>query len=89
VRVAEKKHDVFLYLDDNIYSDTYNMDTLKKNYDMLASKPEFQKLRAATKLYAVWDDHGVVFCELKIQLVRSSRYLRDLYHFNSLVRKYC
>jgi len=56
-RVVEKKPDIFIYLGDNIYSDTYSMDTLRKNYNILANKPEFQKLKAATKLYAVWDDH--------------------------------
>ncbi len=56
-RVAEKKPDVFLFLGDNIYADTYSMDTLKMDYDMLGAKPEFQKLKAATKIYAIWDDH--------------------------------
>lgn len=55
--VAALKPDAFVYLGDNIYSDTYSMDTLKKNYDVLAAKPEFQALKTATKLYAVWDDH--------------------------------
>ncbi|MEO7991452.1 MAG: alkaline phosphatase D family protein [Chryseolinea sp.] len=56
-RVVEKKPDVFLYLGDNIYADTYSMDTLKMDYDMLGAKPEFQKLKASTKIYAIWDDH--------------------------------
>jgi alkaline phosphatase D len=55
--VAALKPDAFIYLGDNIYSDTYSMDTLRKNYQVLAAKPEFQALQAATKIYAVWDDH--------------------------------
>lgn len=55
--VAALKPDAFIYLGDNIYSDTYSMDTLKKNYQILGSKPEYQALKAATKIYAVWDDH--------------------------------
>src|SRR5690349_12311016 len=52
--VAAVKPDAFIYLGDNIYSDTYSMDTLKKNYGILGSKPEFRELKAATKIYAVW-----------------------------------
>lgn len=55
--VAALKPDAFIYLGDNIYSDTYSMDTLRKNYQVLGAKPEFQALKAATKIYAVWDDH--------------------------------
>lgn len=55
--VAALKPDAFIYLGDNIYSDTYEMDTLRKNYQILGAKPEFQALKAATKIYAVWDDH--------------------------------
>lgn len=55
--VAALRPDVFVYLGDNIYSDTYSMDTLKKNYAILGAKPEYKALQAATKVYAVWDDH--------------------------------
>lgn len=55
--VASLKPDAFIYLGDNIYSDTYSPDTLRKNYQILGAKPEFQALKAATQLYAVWDDH--------------------------------
>jgi alkaline phosphatase D len=56
-RVVEKNPDLFIYLGDNIYSDTYSMDTLRKNYQTLASKPEFQALKAAAPMLATWDDH--------------------------------
>lgn len=52
-----KRPDIFIYLGDNIYSDTYSMDTLRSNYAVLATKPEFQRLKAAVPIYAVWDDH--------------------------------
>lgn len=55
--VAALKPDAFVYLGDNIYSDTYSMDTLRKNYQILGAKPEYQALKAATPIYAVWDDH--------------------------------
>lgn len=49
--------DVFIYLGDNIYGDTDNMDTLQMKYNTLAQKPEFQALKANTKLLSTWDDH--------------------------------
>lgn len=57
MEVAALKPDAFVYLGDNIYSDTYEIDTLRKNYQILGAKPEFQALKASTKIYAVWDDH--------------------------------
>jgi alkaline phosphatase D len=56
-QVAELKPDLFIYLGDNIYSDTEVMDTLRKNYGVLARKPEYIKLKAATPILATWDDH--------------------------------
>jgi alkaline phosphatase D len=55
--VVAQKPDLFLYLGDNIYSDTYSMDTLQKNYARLAARPEFQRLKATVPLLATWDDH--------------------------------
>ena len=49
--------DIFLYLGDNIYGDTKDMKELKAKYDKLAAKPEYQKLKAKTKIFATWDDH--------------------------------
>jgi alkaline phosphatase D len=49
--------DVFIYLGDNIYGDSYSLDTLQAKYDRLAAKSEFQRLKASTRLLATWDDH--------------------------------
>lgn len=54
---AEQKPDAFIFLGDNIYGDTDEMDTLRAKYNRLAAKPEFQLLRNSTKLFATWDDH--------------------------------
>lgn len=56
-QIADIRPDLFIYLGDNIYADTYSMDTLKMTYDILAAKPEFQNLKAATEILATWDDH--------------------------------
>lgn len=54
---AEKKPAAFIFLGDNIYGDTDNMDTLRAKYEHFGAKPEFQQLAAATKILATWDDH--------------------------------
>lgn len=55
--VVKQRPDMFVYLGDNIYSDTYSMDTLRYNYQVLSNKPEFQRLKASTQIVATWDDH--------------------------------
>lgn len=54
---ADYKPDLFIYLGDNIYGDTDNMDTLKAKYELLGSKPEFKQLTSNTRTLAIWDDH--------------------------------
>jgi alkaline phosphatase D len=54
---AEQKPDAFIFLGDNIYGDTEDMDTLKAKYDMLGQKQEFKQLASATRILATWDDH--------------------------------
>lgn len=55
--VIKHKPDVFIYLGDNIYGDTYHMKELQAKYDSLAAKPEFQRLKKSTRILATWDDH--------------------------------
>ncbi len=49
--------DLFIFLGDNIYGDTDNMDTLQAKYDRLGAKPTFQRLVQKTPIIATWDDH--------------------------------
>lgn len=49
--------DAFVFLGDNIYGDTRDMDTLRAKYSRLSAKPEFRALKERVPLYAVWDDH--------------------------------
>lgn len=55
--VVKHKPDVFVYLGDNIYGDTYDMKVLQAKYDSLFAKPEFQRLKKNVKIVATWDDH--------------------------------
>jgi len=51
------KPQVFVFLGDNIYGDTEDMNLLKAKYDKLFSKPGLQQLMKKTQVLAVWDDH--------------------------------
>ena len=55
--VLASKPDLFIFLGDNIYGDTRDMEVLRAKYAQLAAKPGFRKLRAKTPLLAIWDDH--------------------------------
>lgn len=55
--VVSRKPDLFVYLGDNIYGDTEDMDVLRAKYEKLGTKPEFQALRANVPTVAIWDDH--------------------------------
>jgi alkaline phosphatase D len=55
--VAETKPDLFIYLGDNIYGDTEDMNVLRAKYAQLAAKPEFQRMKKSTRILATWDDH--------------------------------
>lgn len=55
--VIGHRPDVFIFLGDNIYGDTRDMEVLKKKYGELEAVEGFRKLREATTLLATWDDH--------------------------------
>ena len=55
--VVAARPDLFIFLGDNIYADTRDMEVVKSKYAMLAAKPGFQRLRASTPVIAIWDDH--------------------------------
>jgi alkaline phosphatase D len=55
--VTRYNPEFFIFLGDNIYGDTRDMKVLKEKYDKLGAKPEYQRLKASTKILATWDDH--------------------------------
>ncbi|MBL4752050.1 MAG: alkaline phosphatase family protein [Flavobacteriales bacterium] len=54
---ARESPDLFIYLGDNIYGNTRDMDKLKSKYLKLGKKAEFQELNDSTTVLATWDDH--------------------------------
>ena len=55
--IAAKQNDLFVYLGDNIYGDTEDMNVLLSKYGKLSCKTEFQNLLNSCKVIATWDDH--------------------------------
>jgi alkaline phosphatase D len=55
--VVKHQPDLFVFLGDNIYGDTKNMEALKAKYNMLESKESFQNLKKNVDIIATWDDH--------------------------------
>lgn len=49
--------DVFLFLGDNIYGDTEDMEVMKSKYDLQYAHREYARLRQQAKIVGVWDDH--------------------------------
>lgn len=56
-RVVERKPDLFVYLGDNVYADTYDMERQRAIYARYGKRPELQALRKAMPVFATWDDH--------------------------------
>ena len=55
--VVKQNPNVFIFLGDNIYGDTHDMDVLKKKYHELGAKESYQHLIQNTEVLATWDDH--------------------------------
>ena len=56
-QAAAKYPNVFIWLGDNIYADTYDLDTMRAKFQRLSEKPEYQLLQKRTRFIATWDDH--------------------------------
>ncbi|TAE84377.1 MAG: alkaline phosphatase family protein [Bacteroidetes bacterium] len=55
--IVSHQPDLFVFLGDNVYADTDNMDTLAAIYQRLGSKPSYQNLKKNVPIVATWDDH--------------------------------
>jgi alkaline phosphatase D len=55
--IESLRPDLFIFLGDNIYGDTVDMQHLAEQYRKLAQQPGFRNLCARTPVLAMWDDH--------------------------------
>ncbi|WP_436517028.1 alkaline phosphatase D family protein [Ekhidna sp. To15] len=55
--VSSTNPDLWIWLGDNIYGDTEDMEKMKEKYDLQKSHPDYQKLLRKTDVIGIWDDH--------------------------------
>ena len=57
-QIIQEKPDIWIWGGDNIYSDTYDMGVLEKNYEVLKSNPKYQEFQQQIPIIdGTWDDH--------------------------------
>jgi alkaline phosphatase D len=55
--ILQDPKDAFIFLGDNIYGDTEDMQVLTDKYAKLGAKSRIQTLKTTTNVFAIWDDH--------------------------------
>ncbi|MFT5012235.1 MAG: alkaline phosphatase D [Dinoroseobacter sp.] len=55
--ILSEPKDAFVFLGDNIYGDTEDMEVLAQKYKKLGANSLVKELRETTPTYAIWDDH--------------------------------
>lgn len=55
--VLAEDPDLWIWLGDNIYADTEDMEVMKEKYDLQKSHPDYQQLMDQTDIIGIWDDH--------------------------------
>ena len=55
--VMNHKPAAWIWMGDNIYGDTHDMDVMKKKYDRQKNHPSYQKMMTSLDIYGIWDDH--------------------------------
>jgi len=55
--IADQNPELMIFLGDNIYGDTEDMDVLQAKYDKLRADAGFQRLVKSCPTLATWDDH--------------------------------
>lgn len=56
-KILATNPDLFIFLGDNIYGDTRDMELLKEKYRRQYAHPGYRKLRETVPHVAIWDDH--------------------------------
>ncbi len=55
--ILREPADSFIFLGDNIYGDTEDMQSLAAKYQKLGNNPDVKALISKVPVYAIWDDH--------------------------------
>ncbi len=55
--IAAFRPDAFIWMGDNIYSDTEDMTKMAADYETLRANPGYRDFAARTPIFGTWDDH--------------------------------
>lgn len=55
--VLRQKPDLWMWIGDNVYADTHDMDSMQLFYTMQKNHPDYQKMMQAFPIIGTWDDH--------------------------------
>ena len=55
--IVDGQPELFLFIGDNIYADTEDMDVMRAKYKLLGEKPGYKRLKKTCRILATWDDH--------------------------------
>lgn len=55
--IVSDNPDLWIWMGDNIYGDSPNLDTLRAKYAMQNQVSDYQKLKRNSKIIGIWDDH--------------------------------
>ncbi|GAB3193983.1 alkaline phosphatase D [Pontibacter aydingkolensis] len=55
--ILKNEPQVWVWLGDNIYGDSYDMNVLQQKYEMVKAEPGYRQLMATSEIIGVWDDH--------------------------------
>lgn len=55
--ITEEQPDLWIWLGDNVYGDTHDMNLLRTKYNSQKEQEGYKILRSRSKIIGVWDDH--------------------------------
>jgi alkaline phosphatase D len=55
--IVQNRPQLWIWLGDNVYGDTHDMEVLKQKYQLQKNNKEYRKLTSATPVIGIWDDH--------------------------------
>ena len=55
--ILAQQPDLWIWLGDNVYADTRDMDVMQKKYQQQRQQPDYQQLLASVPVVGIWDDH--------------------------------
>ena len=79
--IGQQQANVFIWLGDNIYGDSEDMNVIRQKYQMQLDHPEYQAFKSNTEIIGVWDDHDYGKNDAGIEFSKKSESKEELLRF--------